>query len=130
MAKKLAVTDKTACKTCLTCELACAQAFYKSTDIRLSCIHIGEKDGQPKISMCVQCGKCAKACGEGAIAENKNGVFMLDKKKCINCGKCIEACPFQVMARAEGAANPTKCIACGICAKACPADILYIKEAS
>ncbi|MDR1908315.1 MAG: 4Fe-4S binding protein [Spirochaetaceae bacterium] len=130
MSKKLAVTDKSACMTCLTCELACAQAFYKNTDIRLSCIQIGEKSGKTQISFCVQCGKCAKACEQGAIAENKNGVFMLDKKKCVDCGKCVEACPFQVIVKAEGAASPSKCIACGICVRACPAEVLYIKEAS
>jgi Fe-S-cluster-containing hydrogenase component 2 len=59
--KKLAVTDKSLCMTCRTCELACAGAFYKNDDIRLSCIRIGEKDGKSAIALCVQCGKCAKA---------------------------------------------------------------------
>ncbi|GHT78854.1 4Fe-4S ferredoxin [Spirochaetia bacterium] len=126
--KKLAVTDKSACMTCMTCELACAKAFYKNDDVRLSCIQIGEKEGKTTIAFCVQCGKCAKACESEAITANPNGVYLLNKKKCINCGKCIEACPFHVIVRAEGAASPSKCIACGICVKACPQSILQIKE--
>jgi Fe-S-cluster-containing hydrogenase component 2 len=128
--KKLAVTDKSACMTCRTCELACAGAFYKNDDIRLSCVQIGEKDGKPTIALCVQCGKCAKVCESGAITQNNNGVYMINKKTCVNCGKCLDACPFKVMVRAEGAANPSKCIACGICVKACPQQILTIKTAS
>jgi Fe-S-cluster-containing hydrogenase component 2 len=128
MSKKLAVTDKTACMTCLTCQVACSQAYYKKADINLSCIQIGEKNGKTQIFSCVQCGKCAQACEQGAIAENKNGVFMIDKKKCVDCGKCVEACPFHVLVKAEGASNPSKCTACGICAKACPVGILYVKE--
>jgi Fe-S-cluster-containing hydrogenase component 2 len=113
---------------CRTCELACAGAFYKNDDIRLSCIQIGEKEGKTTIMLCVQCGKCAKACESGAITQNANGVYLINKKTCVNCGKCLEVCPFKVLVRAEGAANPSKCIACGICAKACPQGILTIKE--
>jgi Fe-S-cluster-containing hydrogenase component 2 len=125
--KRLAVVDKEACMACRSCELACAQAFYKNDDIRLSCIQIGAKDGKTTIAVCVQCGKCAKACESGAITQNANGVYMLNKKLCVNCGKCVEACPFGVLVKQEAAANPSKCIACGICVKACPQNILTIK---
>ncbi|MDR3325533.1 MAG: 4Fe-4S binding protein [Spirochaetaceae bacterium] len=130
--KKIAVQDASACMTCLTCEVACAQAFYKGEDIigeDLSCIHVKTgKEGKVKIIGCVQCGKCAEACEQKAIAQNAKGVFVIDKKVCNGCGKCVEACPFKLVVKAKKAERPTKCIACGICAKACPQNVLYVKE--
>jgi Fe-S-cluster-containing hydrogenase component 2 len=129
--KKLAVKDAEACMICLTCERACAQAFYKTEnpiEQDLSCIHIGQKNGKPKITVCVQCGKCAKSCPEGAIKANPAGVFMVNKKLCKNCGKCIQECPFKVIVQSKNATAISKCIACGICAKVCPQGILYIKS--
>ena len=116
---------------CKACEIACSEAFYKEFNPDYSCIHIETaKDGvSPKPVHCVQCGKCAKACPEGAITQNAKGVYMINKKKCVGCGKCAEACPFGVIVKKEGAETATKCIACGICVKACPMEILEIKEA-
>jgi Fe-S-cluster-containing hydrogenase component 2 len=128
--KKLAVKNASLCYSCLTCENACAAAFYKKRDAsaeNLSCVHVEQKDGKLKIKVCVQCGTCAKNCESGAIKQNDKGVYMIDKKLCINCGKCVESCPAGVMVMARDAPAPSKCIACGICVKACPQDILYIK---
>jgi Fe-S-cluster-containing hydrogenase component 2 len=50
--KKLAVKDATVCMACLSCEIACAQAFYKaenSIEQDLSCIHIGLKNDKLKL---------------------------------------------------------------------------------
>jgi Fe-S-cluster-containing hydrogenase component 2 len=131
--KKLAVQNLESCMFCLTCENACAQAFYKGENTQtqdLSCIHVlGTDDPKKfKISVCVQCGKCSKACEAGAITQNAQGVYMLNKKLCVNCGKCVGACPFKVIVHAKDKPSPTKCIACGICVKACPQGVLYIKE--
>ena len=126
--KKLVVTDKTACKACLSCEIACSEAFYKVNDVTLSCIQIVDKAGVAKPNVCIQCGKCMKVCEAGAITQNpKTGVYMINKKLCTNCGKCVEACPMKVMVANEN--GPTsKCIACGICVKACPMEVLEIVE--
>ena len=125
--KKLAVSKTDPCKACLSCALACSQAFYKTADVALSCIQIGAKpDGTPKVMTCLMCGKCARTCPEGAISQNAKGVYIIDKKKCVGCGKCVEACPMKVMVLANGKAS--KCIACGICAKACPMEILSVEE--
>lgn len=129
--KKLNVAKKNACMACKACEVACSEAFYKEFHEDLSCIKIRvAKDGEtPKPAVCVQCGKCAEACPEGAITQNAKGVYMINKKKCIGCGKCVEACPFGVMVKAEDKEYTSKCIACGICVKACPMEVLEIKEA-
>ena len=127
--KKLKVTDKTQCKACLACERACSEAFYKVFDPDLSCIRItAGKDGEPLPSVCIQCGKCAKACTHEAITQNSKGVWVIDQKKCQHCGDCVKACPFHVMPQSVEPAKVTKCIACGICTKACPMGILEIVE--
>ena len=128
--KKLYVAKKDACMACKACEIACSEAFYKEFNENLSCIHISvKKDGvTPKSVTCVQCGKCAEACPEGAITQNAKGVYMINKKKCVHCGKCVEVCPMGVMVKVSEEDAPSKCIACGICAKACPMGILEIKE--
>ena len=123
--KKLVVSKEQPCKACLSCVIACSQAFYKKFDPDLSCIRITAKpDGEPKVNNCIMCGKCP----EQAISQNAKGVYMVDKKKCVGCGKCVEACPMHVMVLAPGAATVSKCIACGICAKACPMGILSVEE--
>ena len=123
--KKLVVSKEHPCKACLSCVIACSQAFYKKFDPALSCIQIIEKKGEPAPQTCIQCGKCAKNCPEGAISQNAKGVYVIDKKKCTACGKCIEVCPMKVMVKGP---TTTKCIACGICVKACPMDVLEIIE--
>ena len=127
--KKLKCTDPSACASCLSCEIACSEAFYKTFDPALSCIHITTKDGHtPKVNVCVQCGKCARTCPNGAITQNAKGVYMINKKLCTSCGACVEACPFGVISRKDVESVPSKYIACGICAKACPMGILEVVE--
>ena len=126
--KKLTVKKDVACMACLECVRACSTAFYKEFNEDYSCIRIVAKGDGAKPNVCIQCGKCMKACEHDAITQNpKTGVYMINKKKCVGCGKCAEACPMHVIVFEEG--NPaSKCIACGICVKACPMEVLEIVE--
>ena len=126
--KKLTVKKGSECMACLACVQACSNAFYKEFHPDKSSFQIIEKNGAAKPMVCVQCGKCAKACEAGAITQNAKGVYTINKKLCTQCGKCAEVCPFHVLVKvAEQPAS--KCIACGICAKACPMEILEVVEA-
>ena len=126
--KKLSVKKGIECMACLACVQACSNAFYKEYHDDKSCIQIVEKNGAAKPMVCVQCGKCAKACEAGAITQNPKGVYMINKKLCIGCGKCAEVCPFHVCVKVEDSPVASKCIACGICVKACPMELLEIVE--
>ncbi|MBR6950729.1 MAG: 4Fe-4S binding protein [Oscillospiraceae bacterium] len=126
--KKLTVKKDNPCMACLSCVLACSNAYYKVEDPGKSCIQIIERNGAPRPMTCVQCGKCASVCEAGAITQNPKGVYMVNRKLCTGCGKCVEACPFGLMVKAEDTPYSSKCTACGICVKACPMDILEIVE--
>ena len=124
--KKLVVKKDVECMACLQCVTACSEAFYKQSDVTLSCIQIVAKGTGAKPNTCIQCGKCMRTCEHEAITQNpKTGVYMINKKKCVGCGKCVEACPMKVMVLKDTA---SKCIACGICAKACPMEVLEVVE--
>ena len=126
--KKLTVKKNVECMACLECVRACSEAFYKEFHQDYSCLQIVAKGTGAKPNVCIQCGKCMKACEHDAITQNpKTGVYMISKKNCVGCGKCVEVCPMKVMVHKEGNAV-SKCIACGICVKACPMDVLEIVE--
>lgn len=126
--KKLSVKKDIPCMACLECVRACSQAFYQEFNQDLSCVRIVAKGGGAKPNVCIQCGKCGKACEHGAITQNpKTGVYMISKKNCVGCGKCVEACPMKVMVLKPDS-PASKCIACGICVKACPMEVLEIVE--
>ena len=126
--KKLTVKKNSECMACLQCVQACSEAFYKESDPIYSCIQIVAKGNAAKPMVCIQCGKCMKACEHGAITQNpKTGVYMINKKLCVQCGKCVEVCPMKVMVKKDDG-PVSKCIACGICVKACPMEILEIVE--
>ena len=131
--KKLVVSKEYPCKACLSCVMACSEAFYKKFDPDLSCIRITAKpDGEPKVMSCIMCGKCARVCPEEAISQNAKGVYMIDKKKCVGCGKCAESCPQHTITVREHKAHIeySKCIHCFCCHEMCPKHVINIKRFS
>ena len=127
--KKLVAKKNVECMACLACVDACSNAFYKEFHPDYSCIQIvAGKNGDAKPMVCIQCGKCMKACEHGAITQNpKTGIYMINKKLCTSCGACVAVCPMKVMVHKEES-PVSKCISCGICVKACPMEILEIVE--
>lgn len=121
--KRLAVKDQNACTECHACEEACSQAYYKQVDIALSCLHVLAGG---RIASCTQCGSCAEVCPVEAIAPNKQGVYMIDKKLCVGCLACYDICPEQAIVKSPDSTNASKCVACGLCVKACPEGVLEI----
>ena len=125
--KKLSIKKGVQCMACLECVRACSNAYYKEFHPDKAALKIVQRGENVRPMVCVQCGKCAKACEHGAITQNAKGVYVINKKLCVQCGKCKEACPFGVLVQEEGL-PASKCIACGICVKACPMELLEIVE--
>lgn len=57
------------------------------------------------VSKCTGCGKCLKACEDGAIMGKPKFVHVIDQRKCIQCDLCRQACPEGAVVRA-GAKKP------------------------
>ena len=129
--KKLKARKEIECMACMACVLECAGTYFKSSDPDKAAIRVDVKKNDPSTVRpvtCVQCGKCAEACPNNAINQNKPGVYIVNKKLCTGCGECVEACPFGVMRKPVDSPVAFKCIACGKCTKACPMELLEIAE--
>lgn len=135
-AKSLAVNKNARCIGCLECMRTCSKIFFKQEKASLAFLQVRERKGVGNQSgiqgmitrpvTCIQCGRCADACPQGAISRNQFGVCVVDLKMCNNCGKCRDACPFGLMVEDPVMHVSKKCIACGQCAKACPMGVLEI----
>ena len=122
-------TNESMCRGVRACMRICAQTFYKTDDTSYSAIQISEKpDGSMKITVCTQCGVCIDICPTQALARNKIGVVMLDKKKCIGCFMCVGFCPEDAFFQHPELPYPIKCTACGQCPKVCPHHALEVVD--
>ena len=43
---------------------------------------------------CTGCGRCKRACPEGAITGERKQVHVIDPQRCIKCNRCYESCVF------------------------------------
>ena len=57
------------------------------------------------VSKCTGCGKCLKACEDGAILGKAKFVHVINQRKCTQCDLCRQACPEGAVVRA-GAKKP------------------------
>jgi anaerobic carbon-monoxide dehydrogenase iron sulfur subunit len=114
------------------CEATCASKVFKCEDPARAALHIiapGNPDkDEGRAILCDQCGDCVIVCPADALARNKQGVVLLNKKLCVHCYTCIGFCEKRAFERNPALLEPYKCIACGICVKACPRFALEIAE--
>lgn len=83
--------------------------------------------------------RCADVCKLGAIWFDEEGQAHIDKSKCVECGKCAKVCPYGAIANfkrpcerackfdaiqmaetGEAQIDNDKCVACGACVYTCP----------
>lgn len=127
MIKYLATYDEK-CVGCMTCTSVCSKLYFKEDNPAKSRIQVNEMPGMTyHLVVCDQeCMACVRECPTRAIARNKSGAIVIDKKKCIGCLACVAVCPIGAMRWFPGNPLPFKCIACDACAKACPKGALEI----
>jgi Fe-S-cluster-containing hydrogenase component 2 len=111
------------------CEAACSAKVFKCDDPAWAALHIlAAENGDDQAFLCNQCGDCVVVCPADALARNKQGAVMLNKKLCVHCYTCVGFCEKHAFRRNPAWLEPYKCIACGICSKACPNAALAIAE--
>lgn len=161
------IADPKKCIGCRTCQIACVEA-HSDNNIFLA---EGEVGFTPRLKVvktekvttpiqCRQCkiAQCVKACPNGSLAHDENGIVIVNEETCIGCKKCVVACPFGAMYMGpvykdgEKVLQPVlqvkngeelkpkvktvavKCDTCKgreggpACIEACPTRALYIKE--
>jgi len=123
---KVLTFDPTRCDGTRTCEVTCAQIWFKVTDVAKSSIRITAEQGTFSAQFCIQCGECIDVCPVSALYQDKQGVVRVKKSLCVGCMSCVGFCPYGVMHFDTEQAVPFKCIACGQCVKACPNEALQI----
>ncbi|MCQ2411467.1 MAG: selenium-dependent xanthine dehydrogenase [Sphaerochaetaceae bacterium] len=138
--RTLVVNRNARCIGCMECVHACSNYYFRTNKASMAFIRVIERKGIGNFSeisgtitrpaVCIQCGKCAKACPIGAIKQNQYGAYVVDIRMCINCGKCREACPFGVMVEDTDLNVTKKCLACGKCVEACPMGVLSVYKPS
>ncbi len=126
---KIQVTSE-ACTGCRLCRQVCAIDGFGDTNPRRARLRVEAKFPDPGRyfpQVCDQCGDCAAACPEDAIAPNDRGAYVVDVEKCSLCGACIDACPLGVMMKGEDDV-PYKCDFCWSCTEVCNTGALVRVE--
>ncbi len=124
------VFDPAKCTGCGRCESVCASGGAVPGKPRAPRVHI-MRAAVPGTSFAILCQhcldpQCLKACPNGAISKDDDGVVRMNKSLCVNCGLCIAACPEAAPLR-EACGEVVKCDLCGgspACVSVCPTGAL------
>ncbi len=100
------IAEPSKCIGCRTCEISCVAA-HSDSNIFLA---EGEVGFTPRLEViktetvttpvqCRQCknAQCVKACPNGSLTYDENGIVLVNEETCIGCKKCVVACPFGAM---------------------------------
>jgi len=155
---KLVVVDERRCLGCKSCELACALAHSRASNLGeavaasprpKSRIYV-EPTEEPGLAempggtcfplQCRHCedAPCLAACPSGAIYRpDPDGPVLVEVERCIGCRFCMAACPFGVIEPSPDGRAVVKCDLCvertragelPACVAACPTGALEFVE--
>ncbi len=95
----IAKIDITKCKACKKCMTVCPKGLIQLLEVNrlqafVACTNkeMGAQAQKSCKVSCIGCGKCTKACTQGAITV-ENFLARVDAEKCTGCGDCVSACP-------------------------------------
>lgn len=142
------VIDKSKCRGCKNCELACI-AIHDEASQATTIYQQGmteaprarnkveiDRNKQRFPQFCRHCEKpaCIEACMSGALQKNADGYVICDSEICIGCYMCVMSCPYGMARPAIGNTKKmSKCDGCYdkdcmACVAACPSGCLSVIE--
>lgn len=95
---EVAVVDPKLCHGCNMCVRICPKHLIETRDatrkvyVPCASCNTGKVTNIKCANGCIGCGKCQKACPNGAITV-ENNLASIDYSKCTNCLECVNTCP-------------------------------------
>jgi Fe-S-cluster-containing dehydrogenase component len=90
------------CIGCDACVAACRDEHFVPFDISFITVQKQEPTGGDRLTiprLCRHCAHptCLKACMDGAMFLDEDGVVQIDDARCKGCGTCVTACPHDAL---------------------------------